>query len=95
MQSAVMGAKSLNVKGFNVTIPHKIEVMKYLDDSDNHVLYRVTPYFKGRDLLARGVEMEAYSVEDKGEGVCFHVFIYNVQPGIILDYATGESKLAE
>ena len=65
--------------------------MRYLDDSDDHVLYRVTPYFRGSELLARGDEMEAYSVEDKGESLFFHVFIYNVQPGIELDYATGES----
>lgn len=69
------------------------QVMRYLDNSENHVLYRVTPYFKERELLARGVEMEAYSVEDKGNGVCFHVFIYNVQPGIILDYSTGDSRI--
>lgn len=67
------------------------KVMKYLDDSDGHVLYRVTPYFKGNDLLARGVEMEAYSVEDKGKSLCFHVFVYNIQPGVELDYATGEN----
>ena len=68
------------------------QVMKYLDDSKNHVLYRVTPYFKGTELLARGVEMEAYSVEDDGESLCFHVFVYNVQPGIVLDYMTGDSR---
>lgn len=67
-------------------------VMQYLEKSENHVLYRVTPLFLGEELLARGVEMEAYSVEDYGEGVCFHVFVYNVQPGIRLDYATGESE---
>ena len=67
------------------------KVMRYLDDSDGHVLYRVTPYFKGNELLARGVEMEAYSVEDKGKSLCFHVFVYNIQPGIVLDYATGEN----
>ena len=66
--------------------------MRYLDKSDNHVLYRVSPYFKDDELLARGVEMEAYSVEDNGEGICFHVFVYNVQPGIELDYKTGESR---
>ena len=67
------------------------KVMRYLDDSDGHVLYRVTPYFKGNELLARGVEMEAYSVEDRGKSLCFHVFVYNIQPGIVLDYATGEN----
>ena len=61
----------------------------------NHILYRVTPHFAGNELLARGVEMEAYSVEDKGEGVCYHVFIYNVQPGVELDYKTGENWVAQ
>ena len=67
------------------------KVLRYLDKSDNHVLYRVTPYFKDKDLLARGVEMEAYSVEDRGKSLCFHVFVYNIQPGIGIDYLTGES----
>ena len=72
-------------------LPWEREVMRYLDSSDNHVLYRVSPYFKGSELLARGVELEAYSVEDKGKGVCFHVFVYNIQPGIVIDYQTGEN----
>ena len=70
-------------------------VMRYLDDSDNHVLYRISPYFIGDELVARGVEMEAYSVEDEGEGICYHVYVYNVQPGVYIDYATGESRVAE
>ena len=65
------------------------------DRSDNHVLYRVTPVFKGAELLARGVELEAFSVEDEGEGICFNVFIYNIQPGVEIDYRTGESRLEE
>jgi DNA-entry nuclease len=73
----------------------ELQVMEYLETSDNHLLYRVTPFFMGEELLARGVEMEAYSVEDAGKGVCFHVFVYNVQPGIELDYATGESRISE
>lgn len=68
-------------------------VMRYLDKSDNHVLYRVSPYFKDNELLARGVEMEAYSIEDKGKGICFHVFVYNIQPGIKLDYRTGANSV--
>ena len=72
-------------------LPWEREVMRYLDSSDNHVLYRVSPYFKGSELLARGAELEAYSVEDKGQGVCFHVFVYNIQPGIVIDYQTGEN----
>ena len=73
-------------------LPFEESVMRYLDNSDNHVLYRVSPYIKDNELLARGVEMEAYSIEDDGEGICFHVFVYNVQPGIELDYKTGESR---
>ena len=57
----------------------------------NHVLYRVTPVFEGSDLVAQGVQMEAYSVEDQGEGVCFNVFCYNAQPGVGIEYASGES----
>ena len=72
-------------------LPFEKIVMKYLDTSDNHVLYRVTPYFKENELVARGVEIEAYSVEDNGEGICFNVFIYNYQPGIYIDYLTGEN----
>lgn len=75
-------------------LPFEESVMRYLDHSDNHVLYRITPYFKDKELLARGVEMEAYSVEDQGAGICYHVFVYNIQPGIVLDYATGENWAA-
>ncbi len=63
--------------------------------NDNHVLYRVTPVFTGKNLVADGVLMEAYSVEDKGKGICFCVFCYNVQPGIEIDYRTGESRAAK
>ena len=86
----ITGTRYMNA---TTMLPWEEQVMRYLDNSDNHVLYRVTPYFKGDDLLARGVEMEAYSVEDSGESLCFHVFVYNVQPGIILDYATGKSQV--
>ena len=68
------------------------EVAAYIDETNNHVLYRVTPYFEGDNLVATGVQMEAYSVEDNGE-LQFNVFIYNVQPGIVIDYATGDSAL--
>lgn len=71
------------------------EEPNYLDENDNHVLYRVTPVFEGSNLLASGVLMEAYSVEDNGAGICFCVYCYNVQPGITIDYSTGESSLAE
>lgn len=68
------------------------QVLWFLNRSDGRVLYRVTPFFKGRELVARGVEMEAWSVDDGGESVCFHVFVYNYQPGIDIDYATGRSR---
>ena len=74
-------------------IPFENETADYIKETGNHVLYRVTPVFEGENLLAKGIRMEAYSVEDEGEGVCFHVFVYNVQPGISLDYATGKSRL--
>ena len=69
-----------------------VKIARYLERTSNHVMYRVTPIFKGDDLMCRGVLMEAYSVEDNGEGICFNVFLYNVQPGIDYIYSTGESK---
>ena len=74
-------------------LPFENQVADYIDkNTDNHVLYRVTPMFEGNNLVATGVEIEAYSVEDNGSGICFNVFVYNVQPGITIDYATGESS---
>ena len=70
------------------------EVASYIEETKNHVLYRVTPYFEGDNLVATGVQMEAYSVEDNGE-LQFNVFVYNVEPGIKIDYATGDSKLGD
>ena len=67
----------------------------YVQETGNHVLYRVTPVFQGTELVARGVQMEAWSVEDGGAGVCVNVYCYNVQPGVEIDYATGESRLTE
>ena len=69
------------------------EVAAYVEETGNHVLYKVTPYFEGDNLVATGVSIEAYSIEDNGEGISFNVFVYNVEPGITIDYATGESKL--
>ena len=66
-------------------------VRDYINETGNHVMYRVTPHFAGNNLIATGVQMEAWSVEDDGEDICFNVFIYNVQEGIAIDYATGES----
>ncbi|WP_363323986.1 DNA/RNA non-specific endonuclease [uncultured Oscillibacter sp.] len=88
----ITGTRYLNVTGM---LPFENEVADYVQRTDNHVLYRVTPVFVGSELVARGVQMEAYSVEDAGEGVCFNVFAYNVQPGVGIDYATGESWLEE
>lgn len=77
---------------FNVTgmLPFENMVADYVKETDNHVLYRVTPYFEGDNLVASGVQMEAWSVEDNGKGVCFNVFVFNVQPGSTIDYATGK-----
>lgn len=86
----ITGTRYMNA---TTMLSYEKQVLRYLDNSDNHVLYRVSPYFKGSEKLARGVELEAYSVEDNGEGICFHVFLYNVQPGIEIDYATGESRI--
>ena len=80
----------MNVEGM---LPFEEKVAQYLNNYDNHVLYRVTPIFEGNNLVADGVLMEAYSVEDSGKGVCFCVFVYNVQPGIIIDYSNGESQI--
>ena len=69
------------------------KVSKYIKETSNHVLYRVTPIYKGSNLLPTGVLIEAYSVEDNGKGIKFNVFIYNIQEGIEIDYKTGDSKL--
>lgn len=69
------------------------KVATYIKETNNHVLYRVTPIYKGDNLLATGVQMEALSVEDNGEGIKFNVFVYNVQDGITIDYSSGESSL--
>ena len=88
-RNLITGTEYMNME---LMRPLEISVARVLDDSDEHVLYRATPYFKGRETVARGVELEALSLEDRGVDVCFHVFLYNVQPGIEIDYATGESR---
>ena len=82
---------------FNATLmlPYENMVADYIKETNNHVLYRVTPVFEGNNLVATGVQMEAKSVEDNGEGIEFNVFVYNVQPGITIDYATGNSALSD
>jgi DNA-entry nuclease len=92
-QNLITGTRYLNTDGM---LPFENQVANYIkNNTNNHVLYRVTPIFEGNNKLASGVEMEAWSVEDNGKGICFNVYCYNVQPGIEIDYATGESKLAE
>ena len=87
-ENLITGTRYLNVEGM---LPFENLVADYVKETGNHVLYRVTPVFSGQELVARGVELEALSVEDGGEGVCFHVYCYNNQPGIQIDYATGDS----
>jgi DNA-entry nuclease len=70
-------------------LPFENLVANYVRETDNHVVYRVTPYFEGDNLVASGVQMEAWSVEDGGEGICFNVYVFNVQPGSEIDYETG------
>lgn len=86
----ITGTRYLNIEGM---LPFENMVADYIKETGNHVLYRVTPVFSGNNLLADGVEIEAESVEDSGDGIFFNVFCYNVQPGITIDYATGNSYL--
>ena len=87
----ITGTRYLNIEGM---LPFENLVADYVDETGNHVLYRVTPVFQDSELVARGVVMEGLSVEDGGEGVSFRVYAYNVQPGVTIDYATGESWLS-
>jgi len=91
-KNLITGTRYMNVEGM---LEFENIVADYVEQTENHVLYRVTPIFEGDNLLASGVQMEAYSVEDNGEGVCFNVYVYNVQPGVEIDYSTGSSKLAK
>lgn len=84
----ITGTRYLNVSGM---LPYENTVHSYIEQTGNHVLYRVTPVFDGKDLVAYGVLMEAYSVEDYGAGVCFNVLVYNIQPGIAINYSNGDS----
>ena len=85
----ITGTRYLNVEGM---LPFETQILAYIEQTGNHVLYRVTPLFEGDELVARGVQLEAWSVEDDGSGICFNVYCYNVQPGVEIDYATGESE---
>ncbi len=90
-KNLITGTRYLNVTGM---LPFEDEVADYVKQNNAHVRYRVTPIFEGNNLVASGVQMEAKSVEDNGAGVCYNVYVYNVQPGVIIDYATGDSRKA-
>ena len=91
-KNLITGTRYMNTEGM---LPFENMVADYIKETGNHVLYRVTPFFEGNNLVASGVQMEAKSVEDNGEGICFNVYVYNIQPGIEIDYATGESWAAK
>lgn len=91
-KNLITGTRYMNVEGM---LPFENLVADYVKETGNHVMYRVTPIFEGNNLLASGVLMEAYSVEDDGRGVCFCVYCYNVQPGILLNYADGSNSIAQ
>ncbi len=90
-QNLITGTRYLNIEGM---LPFENLIADYIKETENHVLYRVTPIFEGNNLVASGVVMEAKSVEDNGEGIQFHVYAYNNQPGVTIDYATGNSRLS-
>lgn len=92
VNNLITGTRYLNVEGM---LPFENMVADYVKETGNHVLYRVAPVFEGNNLVASGVQIEAQSVEDQGEGILFNVYCYNVQPGVTIDYATGDSTLAE
>ncbi len=88
-QNLITGTKYLNISGM---LPFENMVADYIKETNNHVAYRITPIYDGNNLLASGVQMEAYSVEDNGNGICFNVYCFNVQPDITINYATGQSS---
>ncbi len=88
-QNLITGTRYMNVNGM---LPFENMVADYIKETNNHVAYRITPIFEGNNLVCGGVQMEAYSIEDKGNGICFNVYCYNVQPGITINYATGDSS---
>lgn len=91
-KNLITGTRYFNVEGM---LPFENLVADYVKETGNHVLYRVTPIFNGQDLVASGVQMEARSVEDQGDGIDFNVYVYNIQPGVTINYTTGESQLSE
>lgn len=91
-RNLITGTRYMNTEGM---LPFENMVADHIKETDGHVLYRVTPIFVEDELVARGVQMEAYSIEDVGASICFNVFVYNVQPGIEIDYSDGSSRLSE
>lgn len=91
-KNLITGTKYMNSP---IMTKYENAIAGYIKETGNHVMYRVTPMYQGSDLVAKGIQIEGYSVEDQGEGVCFNVFLYNEQPGIIIDHGTGESWLDE
>ena len=89
-KNLITGTRYMNTDGM---LPFENMIADYVKETGNHVLYRVTPYFNGDDLVASGVRLEARSIEDNGEGICFHVFVYNAQPGVTINYTDGSSCL--
>lgn len=88
-ENLITGTRYMNINGM---LPFENMVADYIKETGNHVAYRITPIFEGRNLVCSGVQMEAYSIEDDGDGICFNVYCYNVQPGITINYATGDSS---
>mgnify|MGYP002575286854 FL=1 len=91
-KNLITGTRYMNVEGM---LPFENMTADYIKETGNHVLYRVTPIFKEDELVARGVQMEAWSIEDDGNGICFNVYVYNSQPDVAIDYQTGESRAVE
>ena len=91
-RNLITGTRYMNTEGM---LPFENMVARYIKETENHVMYRVTPDFKGTNAVASGVLIEAFSVEDNGYGICFCVYVFNYQPGIVINYATGESSLGD
>ena len=87
----ITGTRYLNTIGM---LPFENMIAEYVNETNNHVLYRVTPIFEGDNLLASGVLMEGFSIEDNGNGICFNIFCYNVQPDISINYSNGDRSLS-
>ena len=90
-KNLITGTRYMNVEGM---LPYENLVADYINSTGNHVMYRVTPFFEGKNLVCSGIQIEAYSVEDKGKGICFNAYCYNVQPGVEINYLDGSNSLA-